>query len=1658
MALWIVIYIAFRTPPVQKWVAGKISDILSKQLHTKASLQGLDIDLFDEVVLDGVYIEDQQGDTLLYVEKFRVNIQPWALLNKNVYINLVEVRGLYANLYQPEGQKDLNFAFIPEAFASTDTTNVEKDTTASSWVIDLRRVQLNRIRFDYDADGTEMNLTLNSLAMLFNKLGLEESHIQGDKLNVDGLQFAMLLPPTDTTAAADTTNVADTTAMAATQTQDVLNPSGFAYSLNEFVLDNSQVTYRVKQPDTTAAGQLDFEDMVLADLQTHIEDIEVGKNNIALYLENLAFREARSGFAVNKMVAKATIDMPAVNADLMDLETPNSQLNGNMQVSMKLAETTKELIGSLKFNSELNSAKLGMADAAYFTNALDSMPEVKALTPRLSWNTHIANGEGSVKNLLLNVDDQVRMDASMSFSNLSAVMDSTGKDSPYIDLHLKELRADLDFIRQFTTDSIGRYLPKANRGPLVLTADAKGTLNDIKANAKLDSRMGSVEALAAYALNKNKAASISAQLTGSQLDIREVMKLLGNPDSVANAYDQLTFHADATATALMSATDTTLRQANAKFIIDRFDYNKHHYRNLVVDAGMEHDSLQAKISYQDSLLELHANAQVLLKADTAYTMNLQVKNANLFRLNLVPDSIIVSNLLMQADAKGTTPDDIMGYLRLTSTEIIKGKNTFYLDSLLLNADRQGKDRTFTLSSDEINGKISGQFDFENLPAAITDFQEYYLAHYDLPVMDTTHSKSNIPEQQLAFTFSVDSTPSFASVFVPELNIPSPITIEGKFNSSNRSMNLNLKVPRLAYGNNVVDSFYMNAKTDNKQIDMNMAINAIQSGDFTIPNLRFSGELSGVSKGKDKLVTTDLDFNVGIGEVNAPYRLDLNAVLSSSQDTIKLMLNNSELVVQDKPWRFSENAYLAYAKNYLDINDFSLTQGKQGIFINTDNANDSTDMEMAIQQLALAPLMDALDLDSYGIKGMLKGKATLASMFESGPISANLAINGLEVQDQKIGELELKANKGNQANKKQDLLSMLMTLKGPTQDVKIEGDYNLASDSNNIDLQLDLNSLQLEPWQVFAKDYIKTMKGELQANMHITGSPADPAINGNFAVADEVMIQTTIAGATHYLPKQKLTFGGKNVQFDKFTVLDSARTPATLSGTIGFADFADPEVDLSFATKNFILVNSKEYENPNFYGKAVASADFDITGPVSKIKIEGDAGIEEGTDMVVALVSGDAEAAQAGYIEFVDVNDFLAADTLSTDSLEIPSKQKKDSVTVSGFALSTTVHVSPEAVFTIVIDPSNGDKVVASGEADLKVDQSINGDLTMQGTYVLNSGSYNLSFAGLVQKEFTVKDGSTITWSGDPANADLDMTAIYSTETDLGGLLSDAYRGIIGQDILSQNLKTNVLLNITGTIQAPELAFDIEIPDLSSLQGQNAVLAQDVVKDVLRDKTLLYKQVFGLIVLNRFIPASGGFGGGGSGEGGGIAGSVNDKINSSVSRLLSSQLSSLSQDYLGGVEINVGLQQSDANSPQQNATSDKDLNVELSKSLFNDRLTISAGGVTTLSTGQGGAAATTGGSSSSSQVMAQFEVLYRLDESGNLNIRVFQSPRRNPLTNAFENNAGVSVMYQKAFDQLLKSDDVLQSNPPGQEKETGDETDTQPQDIILNNTQNKAGGN
>ncbi len=97
---------------------------------------------------------------------------------------------------------------------------------------------------------------------------------------------------------------------------------------------------------------------------------------------------------------------------------------------------------------------------------------------------------------------------------------------------------------------------------------------------------------------------------------------------------------------------------------------------------------------------------------------------------------------------------------------------------------------------------------------------------------------------------------------------------------------------------------------------------------------------------------------------------------------------------------------------------------------------------------------------------------------------------------------------------------------------------------------------------------------------------------------------------------------------------------------------------------------------------------------------------------------------------------------------------------------------------------------------------------MFGSYVIDQGMYKLSMQEVIRKDFTLKSGGTVTFSGDPYQANLDLQAVHTVNSaSLSDLVVDPSRKPrYGEGKLSDESDWKFIQS--------DIKFDLELPTVS----------------------------------------------------------------------------------------------------------------------------------------------------------------------------------------------------------------------------------------------------
>jgi hypothetical protein len=309
-------------------------------------------------------------------------------------------------------------------------------------------------------------------------------------------------------------------------------------------------------------------------------------------------------------------------------------------------------------------------------------------------------------------------------------------------------------------------------------------------------------------------------------------------------------------------------------------------------------------------------------------------------------------------------------------------------------------------------------------------------------------------------------------------------------------------------------------------------------------------------------------------------------------------------------------------------------------------------------------------------------------------------------------------------------------------------------------------------------------------------------------------------------------------------------------------------------------------------------------------------------------------------------------------------------------------VTPEAEIKIILNESTGDEITATGSGDISVDLDYLNDLKLNGTFKVKEGKYNFVMRPINQK-FIIQENGTVTWTGDPYNALMDLKCYYTVNASLNEISSLQNTGT-GTGSGTGNQEIKCYLNLTESILKPTISFDIQAPKTNET-------GQSLLNRIKSDPDMLNKQFFSLLLFKKFQPIDG------QTNAGGVGGSAALDIAQSQ---INSMLSQVSKDY----KLNVGLD-------MNNITSRTSMTVGISKGFYRDRLLIKGNfGVenTGISINQ-----------NKNLPIGDVNLEYILNESGTFRVNIFNESNQNRI---FQLNQGLftqgtGVQYKEDFNTL-----------------------------------------
>ena len=1161
----------------------------------------------------------------------------------------------------------------------------------------------------------------------------------------------------------------------------------FQILIDRIILNNVNFKYKDLTKNEILKG-INFEDISLKNLNGIFEKLNTNGHIIQANIKNLTFKE-KSGFYLKNLTAYTTIDTNAVELQKLTLITNQTKLTNYFQMKFGSFKDFNDFVNKVRIKANFKESHISSRDIAYFT------PALKKLKLDIDIDGQISGYVNNLKakKLSLKAGKATYIKGDFTLKGLP------DWNQTFIDMKIEMAgtnKKDLDgILKDLTGKPLDKSLNIINKfGNVNFNGSFTGFQNDFIAYGEFKTKLGRVKSDVNMKIDKNGTPSYTGNIKTFDFNLGDLI----DEKSIGMITSELYVKGKGTEIEELSE--------QLKGNITYIDFNDYRYRNVKVNGTFEKKLFDGNLTINDKNVQLDFDGSVNLNPKLpVFNFKANIKNARLKTLKLLKDSMMI-DAKFSTNFSGNNLNNIQGNLLIEKIKLNNKKGIYNIDSIQLNAFGLGITRSLTISSDILDASIKGQYDLNTIVPYYKAIAKTYI-----PSLDAEIIKYN--PQIFSFNLRIKRFEPIAELIAPGLEIDDKALLIGNFDSRNNTATLNGFINKLSYKGIVANNIIIDENTTEKQIQAIITSDRVDLNDsLFIKNVNIVNILRNDS----------LSLNVKLSNADDANQLDLNGLVEFANDTTaRISILPSNLKINNEDWFIQEKVKINFNDGKTKIANFDLSNGKQLLTIDGILSQDPKDLLLVgFQNFNLKTLNPFVKTLGIKLAGNVNGKTRLYDILKSPRITDSLAIDSLTLNDIYIGKLT-DTTTFDQGRNLANVYTRIVTDNKET--FKITGDLDLKE--KKIDLNVKMEESKLTLLEPFVKKLVSNLKGNVSANLTVKGELNKPIINGNVSFDNGQVTVNYLK--TSYKLNNEVSINNSVININDITLQDLEGNEATANGTVDLNDIDNPNVQVSLVATNFMALNTTSKDNAVYYGKAYATGDFSFRGPTNNMFIKIDAKTEKGTIFNLPLNS----------TETVSDKDFITF--VSKDTTQIIKKRNN----FDGLRMNFKLKVDPNSIANIYTVLG---KLSGKGNAELDLNISSSGDFEMKGDYIIETGNFDFTAQEIINKRFDIRQGGTIRWTGNPANAQINLKAIYALRASLRDLYTAANRDV--STYLTQRVQTEVEMGLSGLLLKPDIKLDIFFP------------ASPAVKEELQayfnDGNNLDKQALSLIIQRSFAPGSG----------------------------------------------------------------------------------------------------------------------------------------------------------------------------------------------------------
>lgn len=1304
-------------------------------------------------------------------------------------------------------------------------------------------------------------------------------------------------------------------------------------------------------PEKTEKHLMDYSHLVLRDINLDAQGLSIIGDSISATINHLAAIDT-SGFQLNYFESQVVFYSQGILLDGLKIGTPNSDLRLDLHMLYPSTSAFQSFVDSVTFDANILPSTIQVSDLGPFADLLYKMTDPVQFQ---GWM------KGPIRSFKI---DKLRF-ALGNHTNFvgSIALHPLDFEKGKHQLNIKKLNYSYDDLANFHIPISSGVIPM----PSVLEPLGQGTINGFfsgsmekfKTELIVTSEIGNITAVLNKSMSGTQLNVFEGDITAEHLNVgmlANAPKVIGTLDLSANVTARHGKH---------SGLDLDIQGGVSDVMLLGNNINK-----ISLDGNLRNNSFNGDIVIADNELDLDFKGRFDFSDPKALggDFTMEIASADLHQLNIIKDdqtAMLTASITANMDNINNF-DQIEGALSIKDVSFTNSSGRHVMkqfDANIVNDNLLQK--RIDLNCDFFDFEMAGKMNFATIAMA---FKQYVYSYVVIPQWTESiadfEKSANSSEQDFIISMNLKNPKPLTKLLTPSVSIANNTTLNGTFTSKSQSLNLSLRSNYVNINDIKIKDINCRSYSSSRRSTTRLTIDHIILRDSTESDPSTFG-LDGFSI--VALLQNDT-IRTQIGWDDDSYsdhnRATINTSFVPSSTGGRFNINYADILINDSIWRINPTNFVVFDGGNIQISNLELTSSNQSLTIAgmvPFTKNDT--LSANLNKFDLSNLDFIFQGMGFDVDGIITGNAVVSDLNEDLTLLADLNIDSLGLNGKNFGDASI-FSQWNQENKSIDLDVELVDHEKKV--LMLNGAYYIGKEKDNLDFKLGLDDLNLAILSPFLNGFIQRFQGLCQGNVNIGGTLSQLDLQGLLKIKDGGCKINMLNTFYTFSPTIKLT--ENLITLNDMTLTDTLGNTALVSGYIQHNHLKDMYLDIKMYPRNFLAMATTALDSQSYFGTAIANGIVTAQGPINDLDLKIKAMTQNGTCFTLPL-GGSSKVKKHEFITFVNHNE-PSEDEEST-VVETPVGKSRSNIN-----LGLDITVNKESQVKIGL-PNGLGSMEANGDGNIKLDMATsNNSMSLIGDYVINSGSLSLNVQDVLKRTFSLESGSSISWTGDPVNGDINVTGVYQTKASISSL------GLIDSTAVgSSNIKVECLVHLRNKLMNPDISFGLRLPNASEDLKQAVFYVIDTT-----NQSDLLLQVVSLLVFNSFSYGST-FTGAGI-----ITGQINDLI------------SQLTDD----IDINI-------NYKAGSALTSEEMTVDLKKQLFDNRLTIE--------TNFGVVIPSNNYSSSSTNVIGDVNVDYKITKDGRFSAQVFN--RSNYNTNYYQYNyyktvpytQGIGFSYNRSFDKF-----------------------------------------